>query len=93
MDRWAHESKVQLHFIRPGKPTENAYIESFNGRFRDECLNTNIFYTLDDARKIIEEWRFDYNNWRPHSSLGNRSPKEYIKSTNNIEKDVMTLGF
>lgn len=93
MDRWAHENQVQLHFIRPGKPTENAYIESFNGRLRDECLNTNIFYTLDDARKIIEEWRFDYNNWRPHSSLGNRPPKEYIKSTNNNEKEVMTQVF
>jgi putative transposase len=90
MDLWAHENNVKLHFIRPGKPTENAYIESFNGRLRDECLNANVFYSLEDAKKIIEEWRFDYNNWRPHSSLGNQSPNEYIKSTINLEKDVMT---
>ena len=85
-----HSNNVQLHFIRPGKPTENAYIESFNGRLRDECLNSNIFYGLDDAKKIIAEWRDDYNNWRPHSSLGNMSPSEYIQSTNNQEEDDMT---
>jgi putative transposase len=55
MDQWAFENNVQLHFIRPGKPTENAYIESFNGRLRDECLNANIFYTLEDAKEIIEK--------------------------------------
>lgn len=74
LDQWAFENQVKLHFIRPGKPTENAYIESFNGRLRDECLNANVFYTLDDAKEIIESWRIDYNNWRPHSSLGNQSP-------------------
>lgn len=79
MDLWAHENKVQLHFIRPGKPTENAYIESFNGRLRDECLNVNIFYTVDDAKEIIEKWREDYNNWRPHSSLGGKTPSEYSR--------------
>lgn len=88
MDRWAHENGVRLHFIRPGKPVENAYIESFNGRLRDECLNSNVFYSVDDANKIIQEWREDYNNWRPHSSLGNRSPKEYIESINNLESAV-----
>lgn len=83
MDRWAFENGVQLHFIRPGKPTENAYIESFNGRLRDECLNSNVFYSIDDARRQIEGWREDYNNWRPHSALGNQSPMEYLlgKST------------
>lgn len=62
MDLWAHENNVHLHFIRPGKPTENAYIESFNGRLRDKCLNANVFYDLTDAREQIENWREDYNN-------------------------------
>lgn len=92
MDRWAHENGVQLHFIRPGKPVENAYIESFNGRLRDECLNANIFYTLEEAREIIEKWRADYNDWRPHSSLGNLSPTDYAKRSE-IRKDfVLTLA-
>lgn len=90
MDRWSHENGVQLHFIRPGKPTENAYIESFNGRLRDECLNANVFYSLEDAKEIIEKWREDYNNWRPHSSLGDQSPMEYIESTNNRKNFEMT---
>ena len=93
LDRWAFENKVKLHFIRPGKPTENAYIESFNGRLRDECLNANIFYTLDEAKENIEHWREDYNNWRPHSSLGNRSPVEYIKLTENLRSFGMTHAF
>ena len=93
MDRWAYENKVELHFIRPGKPVENAYIESFNGRIRDECLNVNIFYTLDDAKEIIERWRDDYNNWRPHSSLGYLSPMEYISKTNNGTDLEMTPSF
>lgn len=90
MDRWAHNNGVQLHFIRPGKPTENAYIESFNGRLRDECLNANVFYSIEDAREIIEKWREDYNNWRPHSSLGDLSPMEYIKSITNRKNLEMT---
>ena len=61
MLRWAAERRVRLHYIAPGKPTQNAYIESFNGRFRDECLNEHEFVTLDEARAIIEEWRLDYN--------------------------------
>jgi putative transposase len=69
LDKWAYENKVTLDFSRPGKPTDNAYIESFNGSFRDECLNINWFLSLDDAREKIEEWRRDYNDWRPHSSL------------------------
>lgn len=93
MDRWAYENKVELHFIRPGKPVENAYIESFNGRIRDECLNVNIFYTLDDAKEIIERWREDYNNWRPHSSLGYLSPMEYISKTNSGTDLEMTPSF
>ncbi len=78
MDEWAFKRKVKLDFIRPGKPNENAYIESFNGRFRDECLNENLFETLDRARNIIEDWRIDYNEERPHSSLENLTPKEFI---------------
>lgn len=85
MDQWAHENQVQLHFIRPGKPTENAYIESFNGRLRDECLNTNIFYTISDAKEIVEKWRESYNNWRPHSSLGGMTPVEYNELNNKLE--------
>lgn len=87
MDRWAHENNVQLHFIRPGKPVENAYIESFNGRIRDECLNANIFYNLKEAKEVIEKWRDEYNNWRPHSALGNLTPIEYI------EKNKPGTGF
>lgn len=79
LDAWAFEKKVKLHFIRPGKPTENAHVESFNGRLRDECLNENWFVDMEDAREKIELWRRDYNEVRPHSSLGNRTPMEYIK--------------
>jgi putative transposase len=85
MDRWAHENSVQLHFIRPGKPVENAFIESFNGRLRDECLNANIFYTLEEAKSIVEKWREDYNNWRPHSGLGNETPSDYAKRSDETE--------
>lgn len=90
MDYWAHQNGVELCFTRPGKPTDNAYIESFNGRLRDECLNTNVFYSLDDAREIIERWREDYNNWRPHSSLGNQTPVEYRKKNESTESFGMT---
>jgi len=79
LDAWAYQRGVKLTFIRPGKPVENAYIESFNGRFRDECLNENWFLTLEHARRIIEKWRIDYNNERPHSSLGYRTPEEFIR--------------
>lgn len=88
MDVWAHQNNVKLHFIRPGKPVENAYIESFNGRLRDECLNVNQFYSIEDANGIIQEFRDDYNNWRPHSSLGNRTPREYIEVNQNLESAV-----
>jgi putative transposase len=78
LDAWAYERGVKLTFIRPGKPVENAYIESFNGRFRDECLNENWFLSLEQARRIIEKWRIDYNCERPHSSLGYLTPDEFI---------------
>jgi putative transposase len=77
LDEWAYRKGVRLNFIRPGKPIENAYAESFNGRLRDECLNTNWFMSLRHARDIIEDWRKDYNEVRPHSSLANRTPREY----------------
>jgi putative transposase len=79
LDAWAYERGVKLTFIHPGKPVENAYIESFNGRFRDECLNENWFLSLEHARQIIEKWRIDYNNDRPHSSLGYLTPEEFIR--------------
>jgi len=79
LDRWAHTRDVKLAFIRPGKPVENAFIESFNGKFRDECLNENWFTSLKDAQEKIEDWRRDYNLSRPHSSLGNLSPEEFIR--------------
>jgi putative transposase len=70
---------VVLDFITPGRPVENAYIESFNGRFRDECLNESWFVSLADARATIEAWRIDYNEARPHSSLAGRTPAEFAK--------------
>lgn len=76
-DQWAHRNGVALRYITPGKPVENAYIESFNGKFRDECLNQEWFTSLADARRIIEAWRKDYNEVRPHSSLANQSPSEF----------------
>ena len=79
MDRWAYENGVTMHFSRPGKPTDNAMIESFNGSFRDECLNVNWFLSLEDARDKIEKWRVEYNEFRPHSSLGDMSPSEFIE--------------
>jgi putative transposase len=77
LDAWAYSSNVRLSFIRPGKPNENAYIESFNGKFRDECLNEHWFVTMAQARRIIETWRAEYNTERPHSSLGDLTPEEY----------------
>ncbi len=77
LDEWAYRQGVELHFIRPGKPTENAYAESFNGRVREECLNQHCFGSLEEARSIVGSWREDYNRVRPHSSLGNATPEEF----------------
>ena len=77
LDKWSYRTGVHLSFIRPGKPNENAYIESFNGKFRDECLNEHWFLSLAHARSVIEAWRIEYNTERPHSSLGNRTPEEF----------------
>lgn len=78
MDEWAYRNGVKLEFSRPGKPTDNAFIESFNGRLRQECLQQNWFISLEDARGIIEEWRTDYNEERPHSSLKQQTPSEFV---------------
>jgi putative transposase len=75
-DQWADQHGIQLDYIDPGKPVQNAIIESFNGRFRDECLNSHWFTNLEDARRTIEAWRLDYNRARPHSALGYRTPEE-----------------
>ena len=74
---WAEGWKIRLTYIQPGKPAQNSFIESFNGRFRDECLNANWFENLADARRKIEAWRVDYNQYRPHSSLAYRTPEEF----------------
>lgn len=74
--KWAQKNDVQWHYIDPGKPQQNGYIESFNGSLRDECLNEEIFDSLDDARRKLGLWRYDYNHVRPHSSLGNKTPAE-----------------
>ncbi len=74
LDLWAYQRGVTLDFSRPGKPTDNSFIESFNGKFRAECLNTHWFMSLDDARAKMEDWRRDYNEVRPHSAIGNKAP-------------------
>lgn len=76
---WSHAHAVKLHFIEPGKPTQNAYIESFNGKFRHECLRQHWFRSLAEARQVIENWRYDYNHVRPHRSLGQMTPVEALK--------------
>jgi len=90
LDQWAYERGVRLHFIDPGKPQQNGFIESFNGRLRDECLNEHWFLSLADARRTIEDWRIDYNQNRPHSSLGNLTPEEYLAD---YTKRLETAGF
>ena len=78
LDAWAHRHDVKLEFSRPGKPTDNAFIESFNGRLRQECLNQNWFTSLAEARQTVEAWRRDYNEYRPHSSLDQKTPSEFV---------------
>ena len=81
VDYWAYFNKVKLDFSRPGKPTDNAFIESFNGKFRTECLNQHWFMSLEDAQQQFDQWRTDYNEVRPHSSLGHRTPSEFAASS------------
>jgi len=80
LDRWADGCHLKLWFIQPGKPQQNAFIESFKGKFRDECLNDHLFYDVADAQTKIEAWRIDYNENRPHRSLNQRTPAEFAKS-------------
>lgn len=74
---WAETRGIELRFIQPGKPNQNAFVESFNGKLRAECLNTHWFTTIPDAKRVIEAWRTDYNEVRPHSSLGNTPPTQF----------------
>lgn len=83
MDAWAYKTGVKLDFIQPGKPTQNAFCESFNGKFREECLNDNQFQTLVEAQIVIETWRKDYNDERPHSSLNGLTPSEFATRITN----------
>jgi putative transposase len=81
LDDWAHRHRVKLAFSRPGTPTDNPYIEAFNGRLRAECLDLYGFASLEEARQIIEGWRIDYNHVRPHTALGNQTPAAYKAAT------------
>ena len=92
LDQWAWRNGVRLHFIDLGKPTQNAFIESFNGRFRDECLNQHWFLDLADARQTIEAWRLDYNNSRPHSALGYATPQEFAAAHQGHAPGELTTG-
>ena len=91
LDEWCYYRGVKLDFIRPGKPTENGFIESFNGRLRDECLNVNEFATIDQARTVLEAWRHDYNHHRPHGSLGNLTPSEFANKGQTREPEALKL--
>ena len=79
LDEWAYRRGVALDFIRPGKPVENAFIESFNGRLRDECLNLHSFMGMAHAQQLLDSWRHDYNHRRPHGALGHLTPSEYVE--------------
>ncbi len=93
MLRWGAENSIDLHFIDPGKPVQNAHIESFNGRARDEFLNLHSFLTLDQAREAAAEWLIDYNEIRPHSSIGNQTPREFAESLKlNQPSQLSALG-
>lgn len=93
-DQWADHNGIDLDHIEPGKPVQNAVMESFNGRFRDECLNSYWFTSLRDARRTIEAWRIDYNQERPHSSLGYRTPEEVHQDLiRTFDRSMMTTGF
>ena len=92
LDEWAHRNGVKLDFIRPGKPVENAYIESFNGKLREECLNLHWFHTIEEAKEKIEAWRVDYNEHRPHSALNDQTPSEFAENFD-LSRAVEKAGF
>lgn len=87
MDHWAYLNKVTLDFIRPGKPVENHYIESFNGRLRDECLNVHLFWNIEDAQEKLSHWKDDYNHQRPHGSLDGFTPREFAEKSASKESN------
>ena len=95
MDAWAYRQGIQLDFIRLGKPVENGFIESFNGRLRDECLNVDVFLTLEDVRAKLARWQEDYNFTRPHSALEDRAPAafvaEWVAATMPTDQDTPAL--
>lgn len=82
---WAERRGVKVAFTRPGKPTDKPHIESFNGRFRDECLNVHYFLSVPDARRLIDAWRLDYNYNRPHSALGGATPIEFLDQVATVQ--------
>ena len=84
--KWCNEKGIKWDYIQPGKPYQNGYIESFNGKLRDECLNENWFTSLQEAKRLVEEWREEYNERRPHSSLGGKTPGEVARSEEKREK-------
>lgn len=87
--KWSQERGVDWQYIQPGKPMQNAYIESFNGKLRDECLNENWFLSLAEAKEIIERWRFDYNHARPHSSLKGLTPQQFLDCLNEQKENKL----
>lgn len=86
LDLWAYHHGVQIDFSRPGKPTDNCFIETFNGSLRDECLNAHWFATMEEAKEQIEAWRVDYNESRPHQALGERTPMEYALRARDLDR-------
>jgi putative transposase len=90
LDAWSYKNRVKLFFIEPGKPVQNAHIESFNGKLRNECLNMEWFTSLREARTVIEEWRISYNEFRPHSSLGNLPPEVWQQKQQNQAGNLYT---
>ncbi len=84
LDQWAYLNQVELDFSRPGKPTDNAFIEAFNGRFREECLSQSWFLSLEDAKEKVAEWRQEYNRTRPHGALGNLAPEEFAETVSGV---------
>ena len=92
LDEWAYRRGVKLDFIRPGKPTDNAFVESFHDKFRDECLDEHYFSTLFEARTIIEDWRIEFNTFRPHRSLRGLTPEAFLKQQNQPQKLYLPLA-
>ena len=94
VDLWAYQHQVRIDFSRPGKPTDNAHVESFNATLRRECLNAHWFESLQDAQARIEAWRREYNESRPHRALQDRTPKEFAKrvAENPLSEPLITAG-